>query len=184
MQEWQFVVPEKKHKKKFFGNLKTEVIDAKLCCHCAACAAICPVYGITAGDKPIDFPNWVKDCVDCGACIKVCPRWEYKPLNGIGNYVEALSAKSRRFRGQDGAMVSEITATALEMGLVEKAIFVSRDEDWRTKVITIREPSQLYDRKVTGTKYCYADSIPALKEAILSSKAVAFVGTPCMVSAV
>ncbi|MEM3896617.1 MAG: Coenzyme F420 hydrogenase/dehydrogenase, beta subunit C-terminal domain [Archaeoglobaceae archaeon] len=184
MQEWQFVVPEKKHKKKFFGNLKTEVIDAKLCCHCAACAAICPVYGITAGDKPIDFPNWVKDCVDCGACIKVCPRWEYKPLNGIGNYVEAISAKSRRFRGQDGAMVSEITATALEMGLVEKAIFVSRDEDWRTKVITIREPSQLYDRKVTGTKYCYADSIPALKEAILSSKAVAFVGTPCMVSAV
>lgn len=184
MQEWQFLMPEKKHKKKFFGNLKAEVIDAKLCCHCAACASICPVNGITAGDKPIDFPNWLKDCVDCGACVKVCPRWEYKPLNGIGNYLEAFSAKSKRFKGQDGAMVTEITATALEMGLIEKAIFVSRDEDWRTSVVTIRDVSQLYDRRVTGTKYCYADSIPALKEAILNSKAVGFVGTPCMVSAV
>uniref|UniRef100_A0A7J2TJC6 F420H(2):quinone oxidoreductase n=1 Tax=Archaeoglobus fulgidus TaxID=2234 RepID=A0A7J2TJC6_ARCFL len=184
MQEWQFVLPDKKHKKKFFGNLKAEVIDAKLCCHCAACAAICPVNGIVSGDQPIDFPNWLEDCVDCGACIKVCPRWEYKPLKGIGSYIEAISAKSKRFRGQDGAMVTEITATALEMGLIEKAIFVSRDEEWRTKIVTIRSPSQLYDRKVTGTKYCYADVIPALKDAVLESNAVAFVGTPCMVSAV
>lgn len=184
MQEWQFLLPDKKHKEKFFGNLKAEVIDAMLCCHCAACASICPVQGITAGDRPIDFPNWVRDCVDCGACVKVCPRWEYKPLNGIGSYIEAISAKSKRFKGQDGAMVTEITATALEMGLIEKAIFVSRDEDWRTTIVTIRNPSQLYDRKITGTKYCYADSIPALKEAILNSKAVGFVGTPCMVSAV
>ncbi len=184
MQEWQFLVPDKKHKKKFFGNLKAEVIDAKLCCHCAACAAICPVDGIVSGDQPIDFPNWVKECVDCGACIKVCPRWEYKPLKGIGNYIEAISAKSKRFRGQDGAMVTEITATALEMGLIEKAIFVSRDEEWRTKIVTVRSPLQLYDRKITGTKYSYADVLPALKDAVIESKAVAFVGTPCMISAV
>jgi len=184
MQEWQFLVPDKKHKKKFFGNLKAEVIDAKLCCHCAACAAICPVDGIVSGDQPIDFPNWVKECVDCGACIKVCPRWEYKPLKGIGNYIEAISAKSKRFRGQDGAMVTEITATALEMGLIEKAIFVSRDEEWRTKIVTVRSPLQLYDRKITGTKYSYADVLPALKDAVIESKAVAFVGTPCMISAI
>ncbi len=182
--EWQFPLPEKKHKKKYFGNLKIEVIDAGLCCHCAACAAICPVNGITAGDQPIDFPNWVKECIDCGACIKVCPRWDYKPLNGVGEYIEITAAKSKRFVGQDGAMVSEITASALEMGVIDAAIFVGRDEDWHTKVVTIRRPEQLYNRKVTGTKYCYADVLPALKDAVLKYESVAFVGTPCMVSAV
>ncbi len=182
--EWQIQIPEKKIKKKFFGNLKAEVIDKGLCSHCCTCVAICPVGGITAGDKPIDFPNWVKDCIDCGACVKVCPRWDYKPLNGIGEYIEILAAKSKRFVGQDGAMVTEITASALEMGLIEAALFVGRDENWRTRVVTIRSVEQLYDRKITGTKYSYADVLPALKDAVLKHDALAVVGTPCMVSGV
>jgi len=183
MQEWKIVLPEKKHKKKFFGNLLEEVIKPGICSHCTACAAICPVKGITAGDKPIDFPNWLRDCVDCGACVKVCPRWEYKPLNGVGRYIEAFSARSKRFRGQDGAMVTEFTATALEEGIVEKAIFVARDEEWRTRVVTISNVEQLKSEKVAGTKYSFADVLPAVKEAVLDANAVAFVGTPCMISA-
>lgn len=183
MQEWQVILPEKKHKKKFFGNLLEEVIKPALCSHCTACSAICPVKGITAGDKPIDFPNWIRDCVDCGACVKVCPRWEYKPISGIGSYIEAFSARSKRFTGQDGAMVTEFTATALEEGIVEKAIFVARDEEWRTKVIAISDLEQLKNERITGTKYTFADVLPAVKEAILESKAIAFVGTPCMISA-
>lgn len=182
--EWQFPLPEKKYKKKYFGNLKIEVIDSGLCCHCAACSSICPVDGITAGDAPIDFPNWIRECIDCGACIKVCPRWDYTPLNGLGEYIEIIAARSKRFVGQDGAMVTEITASALEMGIIERAIFVARDSNWRTKIVTIRSPEQLFDRKITGTKYCYADVLPALKDAVLKSEAVGFVGTPCMVSAV
>ncbi|MET1124891.1 MAG: Coenzyme F420 hydrogenase/dehydrogenase, beta subunit C-terminal domain [Archaeoglobaceae archaeon] len=182
--EWQFPLPEKRLKKKYFGILKELVIDAGLCCHCAACAAICPVEGITAGDKPIDFPNWVKECVDCGACVKVCPRYDYQPLNGVGEYLEIFAARSKRFVGQDGAMVSEFAASALEMGVIEAAIFAGRDESWRTKVVTIRSPEQLKNRKVTGTKYSYADVLPALKSAVLNYESVAFVGTPCMVSAV
>ncbi len=182
--EWQFPLPEKKIKKKYFGNLKAMVIDAGICCHCAACAAICPVNGITAGDQPIDFPNWIRECVDCGACVKVCPRWEYEPLNGLGEYKEIFAAKSTRFVGQDGAMVSEITASALEMGVIEAAIFVGRDENWRTKTVTIRSPEQLKNRKLTGTKYSYADVLPALRDAIMKYDAVGFVGTPCMMSAV
>ncbi len=182
--EWQFPLPEKKHKKKYFGNLKIEVIDTGYCCHCAACASICPVEGITAGDAPIDFPNWIKECVDCGACIKVCPRWDYTPKNGLGEYTELVAARSKRFVGQDGAMVTEFTASALEMGIIERAIFVARDSNWRTKIVTVKSPEQLYDRKITGTKYSYADVLPALKEAVLKSEAVGFVGTPCMVTAV
>lgn len=184
VREWQFPLPEKKHKKKYFGNLKLEVIDTGLCSHCSTCAAICPVEGIVSGDQPIDFPNWIRECVDCGACVKVCPRWDYQPLNGMGEYIEILSAKSKRFVGQDGAMVSEFTASALEMGVIERAIFVGRDENWQTKVVTIKYPEQLYDRKITGTKYCYASVLPALKDAVLRSEAVGVVGTPCMVSGI
>jgi coenzyme F420-reducing hydrogenase beta subunit len=183
MQEWQVVLPEKKHRKQYYGNLLEEVINQGICSHCTACAAICPVRGITAGDKPIDFPNWLRDCVDCGACVKVCPRWEYRPLKGVGSYIEAFSARSKRFRGQDGAMVAEFTATALEEGIVEKAIFVARDEEWRTKAVTISNVEQLKREKVAGTKYSFADVLPAVKETVLDANSVAFVGTPCMISA-
>ncbi|MCX8172012.1 MAG: Coenzyme F420 hydrogenase/dehydrogenase, beta subunit C-terminal domain [Archaeoglobaceae archaeon] len=184
MLEWEFLLPRKKHAElKFFGNLYEEVIKPGICSHCTACSAICPVSGITAGDKPIDFPNWTELCVDCGACIRVCPRWEYKPLSGLGNFVEIFSAKSKRFVGQDGAMVAEFTITALEEKMVEKAIFVTRDEDWRTKVVSVMDAEYLKSKRITGTKYSFADVMPALKRAILDSKAVAFVGTPCMISA-
>ena len=182
--EWSFSVPEKKHKKKYFGNLKIEVIDAGICCHCSACAAICPVNGIVTGDIPIDFPNWIRECIDCGACVKVCPRWEYVPLNGIGDYIEITAAKSKRFKGQDGAMVTEITASAIEMGLIDAAIFVSRNEKWETKIVTIKNIEQLSNRKISGTKYCYASVLPALKDAVIKYNSVGFVGTPCMISAV
>ncbi len=182
--EWQIQVPEKRIKKKFFGNLKAEVIDKGLCSHCCTCVAICPVRGIVAGDKPIDFPTWVKDCVDCGACVRVCPRWDYKPLSGLGDYIEIFAAKSKRFVGQDGAMVTEITASALEMGLIDVALFVGRDESWRTQVVMIKSVEQLYDRKITGTKYSYAELIPALKDTVMRYDAIGVVGTPCMVSGI
>ncbi|MCS7121113.1 MAG: Coenzyme F420 hydrogenase/dehydrogenase, beta subunit C-terminal domain [Archaeoglobaceae archaeon] len=182
--EWQSLLPEKKLEKKYFGILKEIVIDSKLCSHCAACAAVCPVDGISSGDQPIDFPNWTEKCVDCGACIKVCPRYDYKPLSGLGDYIEIFSGRSKRFVGQDGAMVSEITVSAIEMGLIEAAIFAGRSEDWSTKIVTIKSPEQLKNRKVTGTKYSYADVLIALKEAVLRYNSVGFVGTPCMISAV
>lgn len=183
--EWQFLLPEKKLKEYYyFGILKETVIDAKLCSHCAACAAICPVEGIRAGDQPISFPNWTENCVDCGACIKVCPRYDYKPLKGLGTFIETFSGRSKRFLGQDGAMVSEFAISALEMGIIDAVIFAGRDEDWRTKIVTIRSPEQLRNRKVTGTKYSFADVLPVLKDAMLKYSSVGFVGTPCMISAV
>ncbi|AGK60870.1 Coenzyme F420-reducing hydrogenase, beta subunit [Archaeoglobus sulfaticallidus PM70-1] len=176
-------LPEKIIDAKYFGNLKKKVIDSGLCSHCSTCTAICPVYGITAGDKPIDFPNWENDCIDCGACIRVCPRWEYEPLSGVGDYIEILAGRSKRFTGQDGAMVTEIMASALEMGIIDASLFVDRDEEWRTKIVTIRKPKQLEKSTATGTKYSFADVMPELRKAVFrSKKGVGFVGTPCMVS--
>ena len=182
--EWKVEFLEKKVKKKFFGNIKAVVIDQGICSHCSACSAICPVEGITSGDKPIDFPGWVKECLDCSACAKVCPRWEYQPLSGVGDYIELTSARSSRFVGQDGAMVTEIIASALEMGVVNSALVVGRDEEWRPVVVNVRTVDQLYDERLTGSKYSFADVLPVLKRSILKVDSLAVVGTPCMVSAV
>ncbi len=183
MLEWKIFVPEKKHKAKFFGNLEAEVISKGICSHCTACASICPVNGITAGDKPISFPEYIKDCVDCGACVRVCPRWDYKPKSGIGNYIEAFAGRSKRFSGQDGAMVTEFIATAFEIGAIDAAVLVSRDDNWNTKVVTVTSAEQLKNEKLSGSKYSFADVMPAVKEAVLRYNSIAFVGTPCMITA-
>ncbi len=177
-------LPKKKYDGKYFENLKKEVID-KICSHCGTCATVCPVYGIKVEDEPIDFPNWEEECIDCGACVTVCPRWEYEPLSGLGEYSEVVAARSKRFAGQDGAMVTEFVASALEMGIIDRAVFVSRDENWKPKAVTIRKVDELKDEKVTGTKYSFADVMVELRRAVFQSKkGVAVVGTPCMISGV
>lgn len=182
--EMEVVLPEKRHDAKYFENLKIEVID-KVCSHCGTCAAICPVYGIKVEDKPIYFPNWEEECIDCGACVRVCPRWDYEPLSGLGEYLEIVAAKSKRFKGQDGAMVTEIVASALEMKLIDRAVFVSRDENWMPKAVIVRKIDEFKDEKVTGTKYSFADVMVELRKAVFQTKkGVAVVGTPCMISGI
>jgi len=176
-------LPEKVLDDNYFGNLKAKVIDSGLCSHCGTCTTICPVYGIIAGDKPIEFPNYEENCIDCGSCVRVCPRWNYKPLSGVGEFIELTAARSKRFVGQDGGMVSEIIASALEMGLIESSLFVDRDEEWKTKIVTIRKPKQLENSTATGTKYSFADVMPEMRRAVFrAKKGLGFVGTPCMVS--
>ena len=175
--------PKKRSTIPSFGNLKIEVIDKGICSHCGTCATICPVNGIKVEDKPIYFPNWEKECIDCGACIKVCPRWDYKPLNGIGDYLEILAAKSKRFKGQDGAMVTEIMASAFEMDLIDRANFVGRDENWKPITSIVKDIEQLFEETIRGTKYSFADVMPRIKEVVKDYR-VGVIGTPCMMSGV
>jgi coenzyme F420 hydrogenase subunit beta len=183
--EWSVKAPERIVKDKYWVNLKTKVIDAGLCSHCSTCALICPVDGIISEDREIDFPGWEEKCVDCSACVRVCPRYDYYPLCDIGEYLEITAAKSKRFRGQDGAMATEFMASALEMGLIDRALFVGRDEDWRTLVYHVRDIEQLRDSRLPGTKYSFASVLPEIKKAMKVSKlGIGVIGTPCMVSGI
>lgn len=163
--------------------VKTRVIDTGLCCRCMACMAACPAAVRTG--VGFEFEEREHVCVDCEICVRICPRLDYKPLSGVGSYIEAVAGRSKRFEGQDGAMVTEILISAMEMGMIDRCIFVGRDEEWRTEVFHVRDVEQLEVPTLTGTKYTFAAAVPALREAVLNTKAgVGFVGTPCMVSAV
>jgi coenzyme F420 hydrogenase subunit beta len=129
----------------------------------------------------MDFPNWEEECIDCGACVRICPRWNYRPLSGIGNYIEIIAAKSNRFTGQDGGMATEIIASALEMEIIERAIMVGRDDEWRPIATQIRKVEQLSN--LTGTKYSFANVMAELRKAVFrTKKSVGLIGTPCIVS--
>lgn len=163
--------------------VKTQVIDTGLCCRCMACMAACPAAVRTG--VGFDFEERKHVCVDCEICVRICPRLDYKPLSGIGSYIKAVAGRSKRFKGQDGAMVTEILMSAMEMGIIDRCIFVGRDEDWRTEILHVRDVEQLEVPTLTGTKYTFAAAVPALREAVLNTKVgVGFVGTPCMVSGV
>ncbi len=183
---WEVKIPEKKLKDRlFFENLKAIVIDTQLCSRCLTCVSICPSELLVNEEDIVDFPTFETKCLDCGACVRVCPRYDYKPKSGLGEYIEFTAGKSKRFKGQDGAMATEFIMSAIDMGLIDRGIFVDRDEQWRTGIFHARNPEQLQSLPLGGTKYVFADVIPALKKAVMLTKVgVGVVGTPCMVSGI
>ena len=183
--EWEVAVPEKPLKDKlYFENLKATVIDTNLCSRCLTCAAICP-GGITVVENKVDFPDFETKCLDCGACVRVCPRFVYEPKSGLGSYVDFIAGRSKRFAGQDGAMVTELIVSAIEMEMIDRGLFTGRDEKWATEIFHVREPEQLAITTLGGTKYTFADVLPELKKAVMfTKKGVGVVGTPCIVSGV
>ncbi len=183
--EWEVAVLEKPLKDKtYFENLKAKVIDTNLCSRCLTCAAICP-GGITVVGNKVDFPDYETKCLDCGACVRVCPRFVYEPKSGLGDYTAFIAGRSKRFAGQDGAMVTELLVSAIEMGMIDRGLFAGRDDKWATEMFHVREPEQLAIPTLGGTKYTFADVLPALKEAVrFTKRGVGIVGTPCIVSGV
>lgn len=183
--EWEVKIPEKTQKDKlYFENLKAKVIDTNLCSRCLTCACVCPVDGIIAVDG-VEFPNYEEECTDCGACVRVCPRFVYEPKSGMGDYIEFIAGRSKRFKGQDGAMATELIVSAMEMGMIDRGLFVGRDEQWVTEIFHVRDPEQLEVLPLGGTKYTFASVLPELKKAArFTKKGIGIVGTPCMVSGV
>jgi coenzyme F420-reducing hydrogenase beta subunit len=184
--EWEVKVPAKKLKDKLhFENLKAVVIDTGLCSRCLTCVSICPSGLIVTAEDNVDFPDYEERCLDCGACVRVCPRYDYEPLSGLGDYIEFIAGQSKRFKGQDGAMATELIVSAIDMGMIDRGLFVDRDERWMTGIFHVQDAEQLGVLTLGGTKYTFANVLPELKKAVMFTKrGVGVVGTPCMVSGI
>ena len=175
--------PPKEFPGTYFENLKKVVMESR-CSNCSACVAACPRgLRVIGYNSTPDFPEWREDCTDCGFCVRACPRWNYSPLSGLGSYVEALAVKSRRFKGQDGAAVTEILVSAMEAGMIDTALVVRRDEKWKPYAMLARSADEIVE--ASGTKYSLAYPLSALKGLKgRGEESIAVVGTPCVVSGI
>ena len=164
--------------RKGFKRLKTKVIDTKnVCSFCSACIGVCPNNRILEEDFKIVESSTIP-CMYCGHCSSSCFRYDYKPVSGIGDYSGMSAARSSRFGGQDGGMVTEFLTSAMDMGIIDACVVVDRDENWKPVLRIATTKDEIIT--ASGSKYTHAKVISHLSEANkYSSKGIAIVGTPC-----
>ncbi|TAJ45441.1 coenzyme F420 hydrogenase subunit beta [Methanofollis fontis] len=107
----------------------------------------------------------------------------------LGNYksvVAARSADKEILKGaQDGGIVTQLFAYALEEGIIDGAIVAGpSDEPWKPEPVVATTKAELLAAR--GTKYNLSPNVALLKEATRSYglDKVGIVGTPCQMQAV
>lgn len=175
---------------KTYKDLESEVWATGLCSGCGACVAVCPadalrfVSGNT--DAPVNncYCKAENDSVPCGACYAACPRVNLAEQGKmLGTYQEIVAARSvfPVERKQSGGAVTAILVNALDEGLIDAVVTVTRDP-WTLKpssaVITASDALIQH----AGSRYSWwVPLLASLKEAVVTRKyrRIAVVGVPC-----
>jgi coenzyme F420 hydrogenase subunit beta len=152
--------------------------------------AVCPadalrfVSGNT--DAPVNncYCKAENDSVPCGACYAACPRVNLAEQGKmLGTYQEIVAARSvfPVERKQSGGAVTAILVNALDEGLIDAVVTVTRDP-WTLKpssaVITASDALIQH----AGSRYSWwVPLLASLKEAVVTRKyrRIAVVGVPC-----
>lgn len=76
------------------------------CIRDGACADVCPVACIVAGEPEAEWPWYYVDpdnCIDCGDCVDVCPVDAICPAERLpAQYAAAQELNARYFRAGPG----------------------------------------------------------------------------------
>ena len=106
----------------------------------------------------------------------------------LGNYKTALSARATDAEilngSQDGGIVTQLFAYALEEGIIDGAIVAAAgDEPWKPEPVVATTKAELLAAR--GTKYTISPNMMLIKEATRSYglDKVGIVGTPCQMQA-
>lgn len=162
--------------------------NARDCCGCTACAAICNKNAITMQPDVLGFKYPVVDvrkCVECGLCDKVCSFSDNydtsEILNEIGAYAVRHKNKEEVFTSRSGGTFIAISDWILSSnGIVYGAAFAS-DFSVIHKRATTKEES----RQFKGSKYVQSDLcnvFRSIKKDLKDGHLVLFSGTPCQIS--
>jgi coenzyme F420 hydrogenase subunit beta len=107
----------------------------------------------------------------------------------LGNYKQCVSARATDRAilagAQDGGIVTQLFAYALEAGIIDGAIVAGQgDEPWLPEPIVATTKAELLE--TTGTRYNICPNMALIKEATRSYglDKVGIVGTPCQMQAV
>ncbi|KXA89829.1 hypothetical protein AKJ61_02055 [candidate division MSBL1 archaeon SCGC-AAA259B11] len=189
------LVMGKSKSERLFGHLMG-VVHQDLCLNCGACAASCPWGSIKLINGRATLSG---NCTACGLCYAQCPQTVtdetlIKKIFGssfstpLGTYKEAYSGCARnpeiRNEGQDGGIVTGLLEFLLKEELIEGAIVMDRDSEWKTQPQVAVTRREIIDS--SGAKYTPGPILTATRDAVdhyLLEK-MAFVGLPCQVRAI
>lgn len=189
-------------------DLFAEVVDPGLCSGCAACVVACP-RGVLAyaGDRPYqtDAESGLDGCrfgdKGCTVCAKACVRFHpdmeametavvgrprvAEETWGVAREVVAVRAvrDDVRSAAQDGGLVTALLAWAFDTGRIDGAAVSGVDPSAPLRAVPVVVDSAGALLATARSRYTYSPNPLALRE-IPPSRHLAFVGTPCEVSAV
>lgn len=161
-------------------------VDARICCGCGTCAAVCPTGAITMeyDGEGFRYPNVDnRRCVACHRCESVCPAAE-PPREGA--LPRALAAQNReeaqRRESSSGGVFTALALDTLKAGGIVCAAAYTDDFTVRH---TLAETAEAVAAQ-RGAKYAQSEAehcFPAIREALDAGRPVLFVGTPCQTAA-
>ena len=126
---------------KTFKDLEAAVWATDLCSGCGACVAVCPADALRFAPGNTDAPVNIgyckaeNDSVPCGACYAACPRVDLASCGKmLGPHQDIVAARSvfPVERKQSGGAVTAILVNALDEGLIDAVVTVTRDP-WTMK---------------------------------------------------
>ncbi|NVM46754.1 MAG: Coenzyme F420 hydrogenase/dehydrogenase, beta subunit C-terminal domain [Candidatus Lokiarchaeota archaeon] len=179
-----------------FQDLYDNVIGKDACVLCGACISICPRIGMKSL-KPV----LVESDPECSLCFKYCARtyfpeemFEKEIFKSkipkdylLGHYQKIVAARSSNKEilnvAQNGGIVTNLLIHALNIGLIDGVLLVTKDENWIPKPFIARTPQDVLS--VAGSIYSMAPTLFSYNDAVnkYKLKKLAFVGMPCQIQA-
>ncbi|MFX0113980.1 MAG: Coenzyme F420 hydrogenase/dehydrogenase, beta subunit C-terminal domain [Candidatus Hodarchaeota archaeon] len=155
--------------------LEEKVILAKKCTACGGCSAVCPVECFDLSESTATI---ARHCIECLRCDGVCPVLEgYDP--DVGFYREFVAAKSK-FPGQDGGLTQAVLHKLFEEELIDCAVGVTSDEDWKPYPKIIKSFDEF--REMALSRYTYSPLLPAVHQAVQEGyRRICVIGVGCQV---
>ncbi|NQE46204.1 Coenzyme F420 hydrogenase subunit beta [ANME-1 cluster archaeon GoMg2] len=174
--------------KKYFSDLKREVIETGKCTLCGGCIATCKLLDIgylsVSEEEPV-IGEGLQCPADCGYCYSQCPRVEKPELQeGLEEIYEVVSKDEEILKAcQDGGVVTSLLVYALSDAVAEGCITVVDKGDWKPEVQVAMDKQSLINS--AGSKYTPAATLMGIPEAIVNYGlwSSALVGTPCQMEA-
>lgn len=162
------------------------VKNAKECCGCGICGAVCPRHAITmeiTRETGKTEPEIADTCVNCGICLQVCPQRKSADRRAQEDIPLCVTLYSKdteiRENAVSGGFITTLVKALLEQGIYETAFLV--DGNAYGKVVqTSAHTSSVQLQTTSKSRYlqvAHTDEVTWLLEH--PDKKAILVGTPC-----
>ena len=170
--------------------LLNESINTDLCCHCGACAGVCPVGAVTVQQNCLSINP--EKCVDCGLCTQVCPAKGYvlsdltcEDIWELPKFSAGAKDPNVSQDASSGGFVTQTLLSLLEEGEITAAAVVVTGDDLMepsSKYIVTSSPENILAAR--RSKYTQASIDEVLEYIKHNDGRYAVVGLPCQLYAI